>query len=91
MIQENEIIMLALGISLFFFINANKIQTQRIPHWKILLISFKILLVGWFLTVAEGFLLNKLFNLFEHICYAGSAFFLSIWFYKITRKDRENT
>jgi len=90
-IQENEIIMLTLGIGLYFFIVAYKPYFQRIPEWKILLYSFRIILAAWFLTVIEGFFLSKVFNILEHFCYAASAFTMAIWCFKITRKKIKDT
>ena len=87
MIQENEIIMLAIGVCLYFFIIAYKPYFHRIPERTTLLLSFHILLVAWCLTVLEGFLLANVFNILEHLCYACSALTMAFWCWKITRKN----
>ena len=46
MIQENEIIMLALGALLFLFVVTYKQYFDRIPQRKFLLLSFYILLAA---------------------------------------------
>ena len=89
MVQENEIIMLALGCGIYFFVVANKPRLEHIPAWNIILLSFRFLLAAWFFTVIEGFFWNGLFNALEHVCYTCSSAMLMFWFYKITRATDE--
>lgn len=79
MIQENELIMLVLGLGLYFVVAAYKTQFRLIPGWNILLFAYRILLAAWFFTVLEGFFLAGAFNLLEHFCYAGSAVMMVFW------------
>jgi hypothetical protein len=82
MLQENEIVMLLLGIGVFSFFILNKAQIRKITSWKILFGSYCFLLSGWVLTVLEGFFLAYYLNLFEHICYAVSTVMVVVWCWK---------
>jgi hypothetical protein len=89
MIQENEIIMLALGIGSYFFAVINKIYLERVPAWPTLLLAYRILLAAWVLTVLEGFLFPEALNILEHGCYAVSALVLAFWCRQATRSGKE--
>ncbi|MFH1488860.1 MAG: hypothetical protein ABII06_08150, partial [Pseudomonadota bacterium] len=88
-IQENEIVMLLLGIGVFIFTLVNRSTLKRIPSWEILIGGFYVLLAGWVLTVLEGFLWKDLFNYLEHICYTGSSLFMALWCWKVFGNHRE--
>jgi hypothetical protein len=89
MVQENEIVMLLLGIGVLIFTVNNRLQFKRLPAWKILTTAFYVLLGGWVLTVMEGFFWNELLNLFEHICYATSSVLLAAWCWKVFGIEKE--
>ena len=89
MIQENEILMLLLGICVFVFIQKNWIRLRNIPESKTLIAGFSMLLAGWLMTVLEGFFLKELLNYCEHMCYAGSALLLTVWCWKVFRSRKE--
>jgi len=89
MVQENEVIMLLLGIGVLIFVLRNRSVIQRIPGSRILIAGFFIQLAGWFLTVLEGFVLENLFNYFEHTCYAVSSLLLAFWCLKARRGKEE--
>ena len=79
MVQENELIGLILGVGVLIFILANHSRLRSLPAAKILLASYYFLLLGWALTVLEGFFWGQVLNLVEHICYAVSALLLAVW------------
>lgn len=79
MIQENEIIILLLGIGVFVFILGNHKQLWRIPFSKILISGFCLTLAGWMFTVLEGFFWKEFLNFIEHVCYAGSSILVAFW------------
>ncbi len=79
MIQENEIVMLLLGIGASIFILVNRLQLNRLPSSNILLAGFSAALMGWALTVLEGFLVAGLLNILEHMCYAASSLLMAVW------------
>jgi hypothetical protein len=89
MIQENEIIMLLLGIGVLIFILGNRLQLQRLPVSKILIAGFHMLLAGWILTILEGFLWKDLLNFIEHTCYATSSILIAVWCWKVFESDKE--
>ena len=90
MIHENELIMLASGFGALVFILANYSKLKQVPSATILLRGFYILLLGWVLTVLEGFLLSGFFNFLEHLCYAASAIVVAFWFWKGTPFSRSH-
>jgi hypothetical protein len=89
MVQENEIVMLLLGVGVLIFTVNNRVRFKRLPEWKILTTAFYVLFGGWVLTVIEGFFWNALFNLFEHICYATSAVLMATWCWKVFGIEKE--
>jgi len=46
MLYENEIVMLILGIGIFFFITIYKEKIKRIYNWKTLLTSFYLVIAA---------------------------------------------
>ncbi len=88
MINENEIITLALGLGVYIFISAYKVQLKQIPHWKIILLAYHIILAAFALTILEGFFLENAINTLEHLCYAISMAVLTLWCWKITFASR---
>ena len=83
MIQQNEIIMLLLGIGCLIFIWVNKQKVKRIPVAKPLIAGFYVLLAGYLLTFLEGLFWNDLLNVLEHICYTASSILMAVWCWKI--------
>jgi len=67
MVQENEIVMLIIGLGVLIFLLGNRSQLKRIPFADFLLLAFHALLAGWILTVLEGFFWGELLNYLEHI------------------------
>ncbi len=80
--QENEIIVLLIGIGVLFFIILNWKHLEPLATRRILVLSFCVSILGWILTILEGFFLEDILNFFEHVCYAISAILLAIWFWK---------
>ncbi len=83
MIQQNEVILLLLGIGVLIFLMANRGRLHRLPASRMILLAFYVLLGGWLLTNLEAFLLPELFNLIEHLCYAASGVLLAVWSWKV--------
>ncbi|MCF8024638.1 MAG: hypothetical protein K9K82_04015 [Desulfobacteraceae bacterium] len=82
MIQENEIVMLALGLGVYFFVVAYQPRLERIFEWKLLRLSYLLLLAAWIFTILEGFFLPRTFNIAEHLGYASSTAVLAVWCWK---------
>jgi hypothetical protein len=83
MIQQNEIIMLLLGIGCLIFIWVNKQKVKRIPVAKPLIAGFYVLLAEYLLTFIEGLFWKDLLNVLEHICYTASSILMAVWCWKI--------
>ena len=83
MIHENEIVMLLIGMGVLFLLQSNRLRLNSIPASKILILGFYLLFAGWFLTVLESFFWKVLFNILEHICYAGSSLLVAFWCWKV--------
>ncbi|HJZ39350.1 MAG TPA: hypothetical protein VJ203_03215 [Bacteroidales bacterium] len=79
MFEENEVVMLILGIGVLIFILLNLNRIKRIYAWKLLVPGYCFLLAGWFLTVLEGFFAGSLFNFLEHACYTCSSIIVAFW------------
>jgi hypothetical protein len=82
MIQQNEMVMLLIGIGVLFFIRLSSRQLKRLPSWNVLLCGFCALICAWISTVLEGFFWSVLFNYLEHLSYAASSALLTVWCWK---------
>jgi len=89
MIYENEIVMLALGLGVYFFVIMHKKHLSRIPNWNLLHIAYGILLCAWTFTILEGFFWENSLNFLEHLCYAINAILLAIWCWKYLMSEHE--
>jgi len=89
MIQQNEIVMLIIGLGVLIFILGKRSQLQRFPSSKILVLGFYVLLAGWALTVMESFFFAILFNYLEHLCYAIGSLLVTAWCWKVFGSRKE--
>ncbi|HLO57206.1 MAG TPA: hypothetical protein VK179_00540 [Bacteroidales bacterium] len=89
MLNENEVVMLILGIGVLFLIIMNLDHIRKINSWVFLIASYCFLLTAWVFTVLEGFFLENLLNFSEHISYAVSSVLLLIWCHKATQKKKQ--
>ena len=80
--QQNEIVMLLLGVGVLIFTIRNRAGLKRLPAYGILMTAFYLLLVTWTATVLEGFIWNSFFNLLEHTTLAASSVLTAIWCWK---------
>lgn len=87
-IQENEGVMLLLGIGLLIFVLGNYRRLVRFPYVNILVTGFVILTAGWLLTVLESFFWGDVLNLLEHMCYAASGIVTAVWLWLFTRQNK---
>jgi len=82
-IFENEVVMLLIGVGVLIFILTSRPQLKRLPASNVLIVGFYVLLVGWVLTVLEGFFWEQLLDHLEHMCYAVSSVLVAIWCWKV--------
>lgn len=82
MLNENEVIMLILGISIFFLIRIYRSKIKRIYYRNILLAGFYMLLAAWLCTNAEELFLNTVLNITEHLLYVASSILVTFWCWK---------
>ncbi len=86
MLREDEVVMLIMGIIVLLFILLNWNYLKKIQSWNILFISYLLLLMGWSLTVLEGFFLESYLNFLEHLAYAVSACIFARWCWNYTTR-----
>ncbi len=82
MIQENELVVLLLGLGAVIFSQANRSRLRHVPSSGILLAGFYVLVAASLLTVLEGFFLEDALNFLEHVCYAIGALLIAAWCWK---------
>lgn len=82
-IFENEVVMLLIGVGVLIFILTSRPRLKCLPASNILIAGFYVLLVGWVLTVLEGFFCERLLDCLEHMCYAVSSVLVAIWCWKV--------
>ena len=81
--QQNEIVMLLLGVGVLIFTIKNREGLKRLPAYGILMTAFYLLPVTWIATVLEGFIWNTFFNLLEHAGLAASSVLTAIWYWRV--------
>ncbi len=84
----SEIIVLIIGIITLLFIKNNYQNIKKLPSFRYFLISFYLVLTGWFLSILEGFFLHRTLNMLEHTFYALSSISLAIWCYRVFVRGR---
>jgi hypothetical protein len=91
MIYDNEAVMFILGMVVVIFVTLNINQIKKIRDWQWLLISYYLLMAGWFFTILEGFILPNVINWIEHISYAMSALILAVWCRKMALSGKRKS
>jgi flagellar biosynthesis protein FliQ len=81
--QENEIVAFVLGVGVLIFGCVNYSRLKLMPKYGILIVAFFVALAGSFLTNIESFFWNDLFQVLEHVCYAGTSILLAVWCWKV--------
>lgn len=89
MIQEVEIIRLLISLGVLIFLFLRRDQLRVIPFSRLLMTGYLLLVIGWVLTILEGFILPDFLNVIEHICYASSSILLAIWCIMIFKLKRD--
>lgn len=89
MIQENELVTLILALGVLGFFLLSRLRVRELSGWRLFLLSFTALCVGWVLTVLEGLFWPIALNVAEHICYAISSIFFAFWCWQIICNERE--
>lgn len=79
MLEENELIMLILGLAILIRLLTTYERLRKIPHNTSLLLSFVAFFAATVATICEGYLLPEFFNLMEHLLYLISAVLLTFW------------
>ena len=88
MIQENELLMMLLGIGTLVLIWTNYSKIRRFEGVHLFVCAFFFMLTGWVLTILESMFLYEFFNFFEHTCYLVGSIFISCWVWRITHDER---
>jgi len=81
-VQQNEVVMLLLGVGVLIFTLKNHAGLGRLPASGLLMTAFYLLLLTSIATVLEGFIWNTFFNLLEHTGLAVSSVLTAIWCWK---------
>jgi hypothetical protein len=77
MIQENEMVMLQIGVGIFFFTLLKRMRLRCIRASKMLIFAFYVLLIGLGYDCLEGFIWKGLLNILEHVCYTSASVLLA--------------
>ena len=79
MLEEREVVaaIVALAVSLFFFVNRVKLAT--VPHARLLGVSFGLLVASLVCSAIEVVCWEELFNFLQHALTPSSLVLLAIW------------
>jgi len=72
MFEESEIINLILGLASLVIVYYET-SKREIPKFQLFFAGFIFVVMARFFTVVEAVVLEEIFNILEHICYALSA------------------
>jgi len=75
MLNENEIIMLVLGVGVLALLSVYRSKIKRIHFIASMRLAFYLLVACWTFTLLEDLFLYDLMNVLQHICFASSAVF----------------
>ena len=89
MIQQNEIIVLLLGIGVLIFVLNNRKKFHLVPASRILISGFSLILAGWILAVLKGFFWKDFLKLAAHFCYAASSLLMTVWCWKAFKSGKD--
>lgn len=79
-LQPNEVITLLLGLVVLFYVfSAKRREILKLPHARLLLSSFVLLVASWLATNLEEFLANDVLNFIQHFMRAASPVVLLSW------------
>jgi Na+/H+-dicarboxylate symporter len=89
LVQQNEIVMLLLGVAVLIFTIKNRSGLKHLPEYMLLMTAFYLLLITWLATVLEGFIWNTFFNVLEHAGLAVSSVLTAVWCWKAFKGKKE--
>ena len=79
MLEERELISAILAIAVLLFVVRNRGKLGRIPHPRLLVLTFVTLAISLACTVIEVLHWEAVFNFLQHTFAAASMVFLAIW------------
>lgn len=85
MIEENELMVLIIGVVAIFIIVSMK-QRNMLGFAESLLPGFYLMMGSYAFTIVEGFVWKSFFNALEHLCLVLSGIFFA---YAIRKKARQ--
>jgi len=83
MIEGNELVLFIIAFISLMFILLKIESVKTFPLYKMFLLSYFILLLGFFFTTFEEIYFSIIFNILEHICYLISSIILFYWIWKV--------
>ena len=89
MFQENEVILVILGVIVFILMCYNFSQLKRIPNPVAIFTAYCVFFLGWIFTVLEELWFYELLNFMEHVCYLVSSLMLFKWVLSFTQNKKD--
>jgi hypothetical protein len=86
---ENEVVMMILSAGVLVFIVHARTHLRRIAWWRMLVLSYALLMAGWCATVVEHVTGSVVCNDIEHIAYALGAVVFAAWCWRGIRVVEE--
>ena len=89
MLNENEVIMLILGIGILSLISVYRSKIKRVFAYETILIAFYLLIASWICTILEDIFFYRIMNLLEHVFFAASAVVTLIWCWRVASRQKQ--
>jgi len=83
MLNENEVIILILGIGILSLVSVYRSKIKRMYAYEMMLLAYYLLIASWVFTVLEDVFFYAIMNLLEHICFLASALVMLVWCWKV--------
>ncbi len=83
---DGEIVTALLGVGVLAFAVSGRRRLMRLPHPRLLVGAFTLLLAGWLVTVGENLGNETVLNTVEHVCYLLGALASAAWCLRASRE-----
>lgn len=90
MFDENEVVMLVMGLVVLILILLNFRRLQSVFSFNLLFSAYCFMTVGWIATVLEGYVSENALNVLEHSCYAAGMLTLAVWCWKLPPRKKKD-
>ena len=87
MFEEQELLVLLLGVGLLVYGIFKRSDLTSIPYSGVIISAYLVMLAGWGISVLESAFYPYILNILEHIACMGGSLLLAIWAWFALKKQ----